>query len=117
MSATGLTLLLDLHECKSPALGNPSLLEELFIGALQFAGLESVDHFSRNLANQGTMQIYQLPRGHAVLYVWQPNFVSIDLYTIGETAVLRPALELIRGYLTQKLIARSANAQLIERGK
>jgi S-adenosylmethionine/arginine decarboxylase-like enzyme len=116
MSATGLTLLLDLHECKSPALGNPSLLEELFIGALQFAGLESVDHFSRPV-NHGTMQVYQLPQGHAVLYVWQPNFVSIDLYTIGETAVLRPALELIRGYLTQKLIARSANAQLIERGK
>ncbi len=117
MATPGVSLLLDLYECRSPALGNPALLEEVFIGALQFAGLETVDHSNHNLGNQGTRQIYHLPRGHAVLYVWQPNFVSIDLYAIGETAALRSAFELIRGYLAQKLIARSANVQLIERGK
>lgn len=78
MATPGVSLLLDLYECQSPALGKPALLEEVFIGALQFAGLETLDHSNRNLGNQGTMQIYQLPRGHAVLYVWQPTEFSIN---------------------------------------
>ncbi len=117
MQTTGISLLLDLHDCRSPALSNEGVLEQLFAAALQFAGFEAVDHLTHCFPNQGTTFIYVLRQSHAMLHTWpESGFVSVDVYSCGEPQVVRPALESIRGYLTQKLMARSINARLIERG-
>ena len=117
MQTTGISLLLDLHHCRSSALSNEDILEQLFAAALQFAGFEAVDHLMHRFPNQGTTFIYVLSQSHAMLHTWpESGFVSIDVYSCGEPQVVRPALESIRGYLTQKLMARSVNARLIERG-
>jgi len=42
MQTAGITLLLDLYECKSPAINNAEVLDQLFVSALQLAGFEVV---------------------------------------------------------------------------
>ena len=117
MQTTGISLLLDLFDCKSAALNNDAILEELFVSALQFGGLEIVDHLSLKSPRQGTTHIFILKQSHAAIQTWPASgFVSIDVYASGAAESARPALEIIRGYLTQKLIAGAAKAQIIERG-
>jgi S-adenosylmethionine decarboxylase proenzyme len=117
MQTTGISLLLDLYDCQSLALSNDAVLEELVVSALQFGGFEAVDHLSHKFPNQGTTHIFILQQSHATLHTWpESNFVSVDVYSCGAPAAVRPALEIIRGYLTQKLIARTVKAQFIERG-
>ncbi len=116
MQTTGVSLLLDLYDCKSP-LKNDAVLEELFTGALQFGGFEPIDHVSHQFPGQGTTHIFILKQSHATIHTWpESNFVSVDVYSCGDLATIRPALEIVRGYLTQKLIARTVKAQLIDRG-
>jgi len=118
MPTSGVSLILDLYDCKSPALANSDILEQLFVDALQFAGFDLVDHLSRHLPNQGTTFVYILKQSHATLHTWaKSEFVSVDVYSSGKSEAVRPALEIIRGYLTQKLIARSVQAQIIIRGE
>lgn len=118
MPPSGVSLILDLDGCKSPALANEGILEQLFVDALQFAGFEVVDHLSRRFPDRGTTLIYILKQSHATLHLWPDSgFVSVDVYAHGKPEAVRPALEIIRGYLTQKLIARSVQAQIIVRGE
>lgn len=117
MPTSGVSLILDLYDCKSPALAQDDLLEQLFVNALQFAGLEVIDHLAHRLPNQGTTCVYILKQSHATLHVTPASgWVSVDVYAGGKPEVVRPALEIIRGYLTQKLIARSVQAQMVVRG-
>ena len=117
MPNTGITLLLDLYDCQSSALKNDAILEQLFTSALQFGGLEVVDQIGQQLPDQHTTHIFLLKESHATIHTWQENGrVVVDVYAIGSPETVRPALEIIRGFLTQKLIARAAQAQLIERG-
>jgi S-adenosylmethionine decarboxylase len=116
MQTSGVSLMLDLFDCKSPALANEGILEQHFVDALQFAGFDTVDHLSHHFPNQGTTFVYILKQSHATLHTWPENgFVSVDVYSCGKPEAVRPAPEIIRGYLTQKLIARSVKAQVIER--
>ena len=116
MPTSGVSLLLDLYDCKSP-LNNDAVLEQLFSSALQFGGLEPLEHLTQKFAPYGTTHIFILKQAHATIHTWAQNgYVAVDVYATGDPAAIRPALEIIRGYLTQKLIARTAKAQLIERG-
>ncbi|MBI5035462.1 MAG: adenosylmethionine decarboxylase [Chloroflexi bacterium] len=116
MSTTGVSLLLDLYDCKSPLI-NDAVLEQVFTTALQFAGLEPLDHMTQKFSPHGTTHIFILKQAHATVHTWAAEgFVAIDVYSCGAPETIRPGLEIIRGYLTQKLIARTAKAQLIERG-
>lgn len=117
METSGITLLLDLYDCKSPALNNPAVLEELFVSALQFAGFELVDQCAHHFPKQGLTFVCILRQSHATLHTWpEAGFVAADVYACGDPGTARAALEIIRGYLAQKLIARSVNARLVERG-
>lgn len=117
MQTSGVSLILDLYDCKSPALANQAILEQLFVDALQFAGFEVIDHLTHHFSNQGITFVYILEQSHATLHTWAGSeFVSIDVYSHGKPEEVRPALEIIRGYLTQKLIARSVKAQIVVRG-
>ncbi len=116
MPTTGVSLLLDLYDCKSP-LTNDAVLEQVFTSAFQFAGLEPVDHLTQKFPPYGTTHIFTLKQAHATVHTWTDNgFVAVDVYSTGAPESVRPVLEIIRGYLTQKLIARTAKAQLVERG-
>jgi S-adenosylmethionine decarboxylase len=117
MQTSGISLLLDLFDCKSPTLNNTAILEQLFVDALQFGGFEAVDHLSHTTLNLETTFIYVFKQSHATMHAWpKSGFVSVDVYAYGNPETMRPALEIIRGFLTQKLIARSIKAQIIERG-
>lgn len=116
MQTTGVSLLLDLYDCKSP-LNNDAVLEQVFTSALQFGGFDPVDHLSHQFPHQGTTHLFILRQSHATIHTWpESNFVSVDVYSCGSPESVRPALEIVRGYLTQKLIARTVKAQLIDRG-
>jgi len=118
MQTSGVSLILDLFDCRSPALANEGILEQLFVDALQFAGFDAIDHLSHRFPNQGTTFVYILNQSHATLHLFPASgFVSVDVYSCGKPEAVRPALEIIRGYLTQKLIARSVQAQIIVRGE
>ncbi|MBM3129030.1 MAG: adenosylmethionine decarboxylase [Chloroflexi bacterium] len=114
---TGLTMLLDLHDCKSPVLGNETMLEQLLVSALQIAGLTVVDQLSHRFPAQGARVLCVLREGHAALHT-QPGAgaVAADVMLLGAPEAARAALEIVRGYLAQKLIARSVQARVIERG-
>ena len=117
MQTAGITLLLDLYDCKSPAINNEAVLDQLFVSALQFAGFEVVDQLAQRLPSQGVVVVCVLRDAHASLRTWpESGFVSADVYAYGKPEAARAALEIVRGYLAQKLIARSVNARLIERG-
>ena len=117
MQTTGISLLLDLYDCKSPALNNEALLEQLFVSALQFAGFELVDQCAHQFPKQGITFVCILRQSHATLHTWpEASFVAADVYACGKPETARAALEIIRGYLAQKLVARSVNARFIERG-
>lgn len=114
----GITLLLDLYDCQSPALNNEALLEQLLVSALQFAGLEVVDQSSHRFPGQGAVVICVLRDAYAALHVLPgAGTVAADVSVIGKPDAARAALEIVRGYLAQKLIARSVNARVIERGQ
>jgi S-adenosylmethionine/arginine decarboxylase-like enzyme len=118
MQTAGITLLLDLYDCKSPAINSEAVLEQLFVSALQFAGFEVVDQLSHHFPSQGAAVVCVLRDAHASLRAWPVSgFVSADVYASGKPEVARAALEIVRGYLAQKLIARSVNARFIERGR
>jgi S-adenosylmethionine/arginine decarboxylase-like enzyme len=54
---------------------------------------------------------------HASLHASpESGFVTADVYASGKPEVVRPALEIVRGYLAQKLIARAVNSRFVERG-
>jgi S-adenosylmethionine decarboxylase len=117
MQTMGITLLLDLYDCKSPALNNAAVLEQLFVSALQLAGFEIVDQCAHQFPKQGITFVYILRQSHATLHTWpEAGFVAADVYACGKPETVRAALEIIRGYLAQKLIARSVNARFVERG-
>jgi len=114
---TGISLLLDLYECKSPALENESALGRLFEEALCFAGFETVNRLEHRFPGQGTTFIHILRQSHATLHTWpESGYVSVDVYSCGEPGQVRPALERIQERLAQSLLAGSVKAQLIERG-
>lgn len=116
MSTTGITLLLDLYDCKSPALNNQVLLEQILVGALQFAGLEVVEQVAHRLGEHAVVMCV-LRDAHACLRAFPATgFVAVEVSAVGESEATRTAVEIVRGYLTQKLIARSVNARLLERG-
>jgi len=93
------------------------VLDQLFVSALQFAGFEVVDQLTHRSPNQGTMVICILRQAHASLHAQSGSgTVTADVYVSGDPEMARAALEIVRGYLAQKLIARSVNARLIERG-
>lgn len=116
MSMTGTTLSLDLFECKSPALGNEALLEQLLVSALQFAGVEVKEQVAHRLPNQGALVLCVLRDGYAALHAQANGAVVADVTLIGKPETARAALEIVRGFLAQKLIARSVNAQVSARG-
>ncbi|MCI0476786.1 MAG: S-adenosylmethionine decarboxylase [Anaerolineales bacterium] len=117
MQTAGITLLLDLYDCKSPALNNEAVLEQLLVSALQFAGLEVVEQVSHRFPSQGAVVICILRDAYAALQVLPgAGLVAADVSVIGKPEAARAALEIVRGYLAQKLIARSVNARWIERG-
>jgi S-adenosylmethionine decarboxylase len=117
MQTSGITLLLDLYDCKSPAIHNRSILEQLFVNALQFAGFEVVDQLSHQFPAQGITFVCILRQSHATLHTWpESNYATADVYACGAPEKVRSALEIVRGYLAQKLIASSVNARMIERG-
>jgi S-adenosylmethionine decarboxylase len=116
MQTIGITLLLDLYDCKSPALNNAAVLEQLFVSALQLAGFELVDQCMHQFPKQGITFGCILRQAHATLHTWpESGFVSADVYAYGKPEAARAALEIVRGYLAQKLIARAVSARLIER--
>jgi S-adenosylmethionine decarboxylase len=116
MKTTGITLLLDLYDCKSP-LNNDPVLEQVFSSALEFGGFQPIDHFTHKFYPQGTTHIFVMKQSHATIHAWhETGFVAVDVFSTGVPEAVRPALEIIRGYLTQKLIAQTVKAQLIERG-
>lgn len=116
MPTTGITLLLDLYDCKSPALNNQILLEQILVGALQFAGLEIVEQIAHRLGEQ-TIVMCALREAHACLRAFPATgFVAAEVSAVGKPETARAATEIVRGYLAQKLIARSVNARLLERG-
>ena len=116
MATTGISLLLDLYDCKSP-LNNDAVLDQVFTSALQFGGLEPIDHTTQKFPPYGSTHIFTLKQAHATIHTWVQNgYVAVDVYAAGDPATIRPALSIIRGYLTQKLIARTTKEQLIERG-
>lgn len=116
MSPTGITLLLDLYDCKSPALNNQALLEQILVGALQFAGLEVVEQVAHRLGEQAIVMCV-LRDAHACLRAFPASgFVVAEVSSVGKPEAARAAVEIVRGYLAQKLIARSVNARLLERG-
>lgn len=116
MSTTGITLLLDLYDCKSPALNNQVLLEQILVGALQFAGLEVVEQVAHRLGEHAVVMCV-LRDAHACLRAFPAvGFVAAEVSAVGKPEATRAAVEIVRGYLTQKLIARSVNARLLERG-
>ncbi len=117
MQTAGITLLLDLYDCKSPALNNEGVLEQVLVSALQFAGLEVVEQVSHRFPGQGAVVICILRDAYAALQVLpSAGLVAADVSVIGKPEAARAALEIVRGYLAQKLIARSVNARWIERG-
>lgn len=117
MQTAGITLLLDLYDCKSPALNNEAVLEQLLVSALQFAGLEVVEQVSHRFPSQSAVVTCILRDAYAVLQVLPgAGLVAADVAVIGKPEAARAALEIVRGYLAQKLIARSVNARWIERG-
>ena len=117
MATAGITLLLDLHECQSLALTNAGLLEQLVVNALQFAGLEVVEQSTRRFPH-GTVVMCILRDAQACLRVLpQAALVAVDVSALGKPETTRAALEIVRGYLTQKLIARSVQAHWVERGE
>ena len=117
MPTVGIILLLDLYDCKSPAINNVAVLDQLFVSALQFAGFEVVDQLAQHFPSQGAVVVCVLRDAHASLRAWpESGFVSADVYAYGKPESARAALEIVRGYLAQKLIARSVQARWIERG-
>jgi S-adenosylmethionine decarboxylase len=117
MQTAGVSLLLDLYDCTSPALNNPDMLEQLFIDALKSAGFDTVEHLSHHFPIQGTTFITILQQSHAALHTWPENgFVSVDVYSCGTPAAVHSALEKFRDHLTQSLAAGSVQASFIERG-
>ena len=117
MQTTGISLLLDLYDCSSPALNNPAQLEQLFLDALNGAGFNTVEHLSHHFPIQGTTFITILQQSHAALHTWPENgFVSVDVYSCGTPTAVYSALELLRERLTQSLAARSVHFSFIERG-
>ncbi len=116
MSPQGVTLLLDLYECKSPALGNQAVLEQIVVSALQFAGWEVLEQFAYH-ANESVAVLCLLRDAHACLHALPASgFVCVEVSALGKPDTARAALEIVRGYLAQKLIARSVNARILERG-
>lgn len=116
MSPIGITLLLDLHECKSPALENQALLEQIVVSALQFAGLELMEQLARRVG-ENIAVVCVLRDAHACLHALPATgFVAVQVSVLGKPDAARAALEIVRGYLAQKLIARSVHARVIERG-
>jgi S-adenosylmethionine/arginine decarboxylase-like enzyme len=116
MSPTGVTLLLDLHECKSPALGNQAVLEQIVVSALQFAGLEVLEQVVHRVG-ESVAVLCVLRDAHACLHALPATgFVCVEVSALGKPDAARAAIEIVRGYLAQKLIARSVNARVIERG-
>ncbi|MEW5720193.1 MAG: adenosylmethionine decarboxylase [Chloroflexota bacterium] len=117
MQTTGITLLLDLYDCKSPAINSEAVLEQLFVSALQFAGFEMVDQSVHQLPKQGITLVCIMRQSHAALHALpEAGFVAVDVYAEGKPETARAALEIIRGFLAQKLMAHSVNARFIERG-
>jgi S-adenosylmethionine decarboxylase proenzyme len=117
MQTTGTTLLLDLYDCKSPAINSQAVMEQLFVSALQLAGFELVDQCIHQFPKQGITFVCILRQSHAALHtVPEAGFVAVDVYAESKPETARAALEIIRGYLAQKLVARSVNARYIERG-
>jgi S-adenosylmethionine/arginine decarboxylase-like enzyme len=118
MPPTATTLLLDLYDCKSPALSNEAVLDELFVDALQFAGFEVVDQMPQHISGQGVGLLCVMRDAHAALCAWPTaGFVTADIYASGKPETARAALEIVRGFLAQKLIAHSVDARLVERGQ
>ena len=117
MQTVGITLLLDLYDCKSPAINNAEALDQLFVSALQLAGFEVVDQLAQHFPSQGAVVVCVLRDAHASLRAWpEAGFVSADVYAYGKPEAARAALEIVRGYLAQKLIARAVNSRFVERG-
>ena len=113
---TGISLLLDLYDCKSPALDNEAVLDQLLVSGLQFAGFEVVDQLEHRFPQEGVVVLCLLRQAHASLHAWpESGFVAADVYASGKPEVVRPALEIVRGYLAQKLIARAVNSRFVER--
>ena len=81
METTGISLLLDLHDCKSPALDNQAVLEELVQSALQFAGFEMVDQVSHRFPSRAAVIVCVLRDACATLWARpETGFVSADIY-------------------------------------
>jgi S-adenosylmethionine/arginine decarboxylase-like enzyme len=114
---SGITLVLDLFECKSPALNNEVLLEQLLVSALQFAGMEVLDQLAHRYPGQGVVVVCVLRDAYAALQVLpSAGLVAAVVSVSGKPEAARAALEIVRGYLAQKLIARSVAAHWIDRG-
>lgn len=116
MTTTGITLSLDLHECRSPALGNAELLEQVVVSALQFAGLDVREQLSQRLPGYGVLVLCILGDGYAALHALDSAAVVADVTLSGTPEAARAALEIVRGFLAQKLIARAVTARVVERG-
>ena len=116
MPVPSIHLLLDLYDCRSPALRNAGVLDQIFADALQLAGFEMIDR-SGGLTERSTAQVYVLRQAHAALHTMpDEGYVAADVFAVGDAGAVRPLLEIVRGYLAQKLMARSVQARLIERG-
>jgi S-adenosylmethionine decarboxylase len=117
MQTTGISLLLELCDCAWLASCDDRTLAQLFEEALKIAGFEAVDHLAYRFPGQGVTLIYILRQSHAALHTWpESNYVSVDVYSCGVPAAVRPALENLCASLAQKLAAGSVSTRFVERG-
>ena len=103
IETTGISLLLELYECKAPALHSAEALEQLFLAGLTNAGFETVDHILHRFPGQGVTLVYILRQSHATLHTWpEKEYASVDVFSCGKLAAVRPAPESICRYLSQR---------------
>ena len=116
LRSAGLELLLDLHECQSDALNNPSALEKILVDAARAAGFDVVSRVAHQFSHQGVTLVLILSQSHIALHTWsEERFAAVDVYVCGEKDAIEAGLEIIRENLIEQFDAVSSSHRLIER--
>lgn len=118
LPSSGLELLLDLHECQSDALNNPSALERILSDAALAAGFEVVSRIAHQFDHQGVTLVLILSQSHIALHTWpEEHFAALDVYACGEKQTIERGLNIVRENLIAQFGAQSFTHRVIERAR
>jgi S-adenosylmethionine decarboxylase len=117
MHNTGQELLVDLYNCTTDVLDDPSALEEILLLTAQAAGFQVVSRISHQFTHQGVTLVLILSQSHLALHTWpEDHFAAADVYVCGTQPQVTRALGVVLEFLLAQFRPKVFSHHMIERG-